>query len=150
MPQQNRYSNDRETTSITAENVIKEVQKLKSMSDLEVEKFAEMDGWANNFIQDLKNKRHELKATQLRKFFHQVKDLKKKIESSETFDRTEVSLMIPTLAYASGRNLIPRDFFTLMSLCFGKEKCKSKADFLRAVDFLEAIMAYHKYHNPKS
>jgi CRISPR-associated protein Csm2 len=55
-------------------------------------------------------------------------------------------MMMPMLAYAKGRKLIPQSFYDLMKICFGAEKCKTVEDFNQAVSFLEAILAYQKYY----
>ena len=127
---------------LTIQQITSELKALKSMSDLSPERFAEEDGLADSFVRQI---RGDLKPTQLRKVFHQVKDLKLKIKSDEEFNRGQIALIMPTLAYSVGRGYIPKEFYDLMKLCFGSEKCKTKADFNTAADFLEAIMAYHKY-----
>jgi CRISPR-associated protein Csm2 len=127
--------------------VLREIQQYTKMSDLPVGKYAEEDGLADNFIQALKQSRKELKATQLRKFFHQIKHMQHEVQRSDTFDRLQVAQMMPILAYAVGRDLIPKDFYELMKLCFGQQRCQTKEDFLASANFLEAIMAYHKYRS---
>lgn len=130
-------------------NTIQEVERfirnLPSMSHLKPEDYAEPDGLADVVA------RTEIKATQLRKIFHYVKELKREFEKTDTkFNRAKVALIMPSLAYAQGRKLIPAEFYDLLKLCLGPEKCNSADDFRNAADFLEAIMAYHKYHHPKA
>ena len=128
---------------LTIQQITSELKALKSMSDLSPERFAEEDGLAESFVRQI---RGDLKTTQLRKVFHQVKNLKLKYnKSDEEFNRGQIALIMPTLAYSVGRGYIPKEFYDLMKICFGSEKCKTKADFNTAADFLEAIMAYHKY-----
>jgi CRISPR type III-A-associated protein Csm2 len=115
----------------------------KSMSELSAAKYAEENGLADQFARDIQS---ELKPTQLRRFFHQIKSLHRQFEKESEFDRTKVALVMPALAYAVGRSLIPVDFYELMKFCFGAERCKTKADFENSVQFLEAILAYHKYY----
>ena len=129
---------------LTSEQVIQNIKGLPHMADLPVDKYAEEDGWADSFVQNL---RSELKATQLRRFFHQVKQLKLQAERSGEFQRSNLAQVMPTLAYAVGRKLIPQAFYDLMILCFGQQRCNTKEDFLAAANFLEAIMAYHKYRS---
>jgi len=128
---------------LTIQQITSELKALKSMSDLSPERFAEEDGLAESFVRQI---RGDLKTTQLQKVFHQVKNLKLKYnKSDEEFNRGQIALIMPTLAYSVGRGYIPKEFYDLMKICFGSEKCKTKADFNSAADFLEAIMAYHKY-----
>jgi CRISPR type III-A-associated protein Csm2 len=125
--------------------VIVNVKKLKSMADLNPEDYAERNGWADTIVQKTK-----IKATQLRKIFHYIKDLRREFNRSETgFNRAKVAMIMPSLAYAKGRGHIPEDMYELLTLCFSQDKCKSKEDFDSAVNFLEAIMAYHKFYHPK-
>lgn len=129
----------------TIQDVDRFIRTLPSMSHLKPEDYAEPDGLADVVA------RTEVKATQLRKIFHYVKELKREFERTDTkFNRAKVALIMPSLAYAQGRKLIPAEFYELLKLCFGPEKCKSADDFRSAADFLEAIMAYHKYRHPKA
>jgi len=128
------------------QDVISAIKALPSMSAIRPEDYAEKDGWAEMVVTST---RGVLKATQLRKIFHYIKDLKRNFQEDGTFSRAKVALISPQLAYASGRGHIPREFYDLLTLCFGQTKCKSIEDFESGVNFLEAIMAYHKYYHPK-
>lgn len=131
------------TPAANIQDVQKYIRALPSMSALKPEDYAEKDGWA-----DVVAKTSNMKATQLRKIFHYVKDLKREFQRNEaSFNRAKVALLMPSLAYAQGRDLIPRDFFELLTLCFGQDKCRTAEDFENAANFLEAIMAYHKYEH---
>jgi CRISPR type III-A-associated protein Csm2 len=122
------------------------IKALTSLSALKPEDYAEKGGWADVVVQNSQG----LKATQLRKIFHYIKDLKREFQKNEgNFNRGKVALIMPSLAYAQGRGHIPKDFYELLALCFGQAKCKTAEDFESAVNFLEAIMAYHKFYNPK-
>jgi CRISPR-associated protein Csm2 len=128
----------------STDQVIAEVTRLRAMSELKPESYAEEDGLADSFIQGMAG---DLKAAQLRKVFHQIKDMRRKFKHDMPYDRTQVALVMPTLAYAVGRKLIPDDFYQLMKICFGQQRCRTQQDFESAADFLEAIMAYHKYRD---
>jgi CRISPR-associated protein Csm2 len=121
-------------------DAIAEITELKSMSALKPEDYALEDGLADSFVAN-----SNIKATQLRKFFHAVKDIQREFKHEQKFDKSRVALMMPMLAYAVGRNVIPQTFYTLMELIFIK-KTTTLEDFESAVNFLEAVMAYHKYH----
>lgn len=131
------------------QEVLRTIGSLPGMANLPVNDYSEEGGLADSFVVGLKEDREALKATQLRRFFHQIKFLQRQVERSNdaSFDRTGIAQVMPVLAYAAGRALIPKDFYELMKLCFGQQKCRTKADFLSAANFLEAVMAYHKYHN---
>lgn len=124
------------------------IQALPSMAELKPEDYAEKDGWADVVANT--NTKNEMKATQLRKIFHYVKDLKREFEKNKNFNRAKVALLMPSLAYAKGRGHLPEEFYNLFILCFGQDKCKTAADFNSAANFLEAILAYHKFYHSKS
>lgn len=125
-------------------DVQRNIKALSSMSALLPEDYAEKNGWA-----DVIAASSDIKATQLRKIFHYIKDLNREFQKSgANFNRAKVALLMPSLAYAQGRGHLPKDFFELLILCFGQDKCKTAQDFESAANFLEAIMAYHKYAHP--
>jgi len=127
--------------------IIEEIKNLDSMAKLDPEKYAEFGGYAERFVKECnKDNINKLNANQLRKIFHYVKGLKREFHQTD-FERHKVSMIMPLLAYAKGRNLIPEYFYELMKVCFGKERCKTKEDFNESVNFLEAIVAYHKYYS---
>ena len=129
---------------LSIQEVKNEIKTLPSMAALSPERYAEEGGLAESFVSHIYS---DLKPTQLRKVFHHVKDLQREFrQTPESYSRAKIAMIMPTLAYAVGRKLIPLDFYELMKLCFGNEKCKTQADFERAAEFLEAIMAYHKYY----
>lgn len=97
-----------------------------------------------------------MKPNQLRKVFHELKRMeletrqKGKKDSSDPFENQRIYLLIPQLAYAKARELIQEDFYTLMKLIIGDSKTtkvKSIADYRRFVEFMTAIVAYHKKYS---
>lgn len=140
--------------TLTKENVIDQLRKPGSLSQLlDPEQFAEpekvADQLADGFIKD---KSAELKPTQLRRVFHALKQKERKFRLKsegdvlEPNDKKEIYLLLPELAYARGRGLIPQNFYELMRLCLSTDKLKTIGDFRRLVQFVTAILAYHKYH----
>jgi len=128
----------------TIADVRKSISSLPSMAALKPEDYAEKGGYADIVV----SSGTKLNATQLRKIFHHIKDLNRKFQRpGGTFERSKVALLMPALAYAKGRNHLPEDFYELLILCFGQAKCNTAEDFDNASNFLEAIMAYHKYYN---
>jgi CRISPR-associated protein Csm2 len=149
--QQNQYRGStsgsrREESDQELRQIVERIRKLNHMSELKPEDFAEEDGLADKFARNVKDK---LKATQLRRFFHEIKNLKLQFKTT-AFNRTKIALLMPMLAYAKGRKVIPDAFYDLMKECFGSRLCQTSDDFDRAVDFLEAILAYHKIYARQS
>lgn len=132
-------------SAMKIENVINDIKRINRMSEIKPEDYAEVGGWAEVVVRDVGDK---LKPTQLRKIFHHLKHLQREFQKS-AFNRAKVATMIPLLAYAKGRGHIPDEFHELLLLCFSPEKCNSVEDFRSAVSFMEAIMAFHKFYNPK-
>jgi CRISPR type III-A-associated protein Csm2 len=130
------------------QSVLEAIRRKETMSELQPEEFAEegqlADQVAGHFGKD------DLKPTQLRKVFHTLKRMQQGVKgkkADDPFDRTELLKLIPELAYATGRGLLPQKFYELLRLCLSSEKVKTNADFLRAFDFVEAILAYHKFRS---
>lgn len=140
--QGNRQNND-------FEKVIREINNLSMLKDMTSKEFADEGGYADLIAQ---SSRRSLKTTQLRKFFAALRD----IENQKNWADMEMKfyLLKPQLAYSQGRRLIPREFHDLMKLCMRKVDVGTDEDkvenFKRMMDFLEAIVAYHKFYNPKA
>lgn len=131
-----------------AQAVKQRIERLDAMHELAPRDFAYEDGLANQLAKGFG--KEELKATQLRKIFHALKDVERRVKhktAQDAFDAQDVSLMMPNLAYAYGRGLIPEEFYQILRLCL-RDKVKTNEDFLRSVQFIEAVLAYHKFNNP--
>ncbi|MGC9517458.1 MAG: type III-A CRISPR-associated protein Csm2 [Methanomicrobiales archaeon] len=128
--------------------VIGKIDKIEMLKDLKAKDFADEGGYADLVA---KNSR-DLKTTQLRKFFGAIRD----IEMEKDWDHMETSfyLLKPKLANSVGRKLIPQDFYQFMKVSMNKvdvgteeEKVKN---FKKLVEFVEAVVAYHKFYHPKA
>jgi CRISPR-associated protein Csm2 len=134
------------------EEVIKRIREIDNLVDgLRVADFAKEGGYADKIAKELK----ELNPTQLRRFFDAVREIENKLETGKWEDVSDkFYLLQPQLAYAVGRDVIPARFYELMKaslskIDLGTDKEKSES-FKRFTQFLEAIVAYQKYHYPKS
>jgi CRISPR-associated protein Csm2 len=129
--------------------VIDRIKQLQRLSELEVQEFALEGGLADQVVQAIGTA--SLKPTQLHKVFHTLKtmqqEVKKRANPSEPFDSAELLQLMPTLAYAVGRELIPKEFYQLLREVFDPKRLSTNADFLRAFEFVKAILAYHKYRS---
>jgi CRISPR type III-A-associated protein Csm2 len=125
-----------------------QLKEISVMTDLKLEDFAEEGKLADSIADHFGEK---LKATQLRKVFHKIKlierEVKKAHKQDEEFKRSSLLELMPILAYSTGRGLIPKEFYEILKECFSSERLKTNADFLRVAQFMEAIMAYHKYRS---
>ncbi len=127
-----------------------QISKARKLSEvLKPEVFAPPDGWADRIVQNLKGRRGgtKLKTSQLRKIFAEVRDICEKRKKGITTNNTELYLLYPKLAYAHGRNLMPKNFYELLIACLDKLKDSSdKNDFEAFEDFMTAIVAYNKQY----
>ena len=139
-----------ETKVDEIKEITQKIKNAKSLSDvLKPEIFAPPNGWADKIVQNLKGRRGgtKLKTSQLRKIFAEVKDICEKRIKGITDDNTELYLLYPKLAYAQGRDLMPKNFYELIVACLDKLKDSSnKKDFITFEEFMTAIVAYNKQY----
>ncbi len=130
--------------------VIKQVYDAlqnKTFSQIEVEEFAPDGKWAFEIAKFLGK---DMKITQLRKVFNTLKQIEVDLKGEDKnalFNNSKLYMLVPQLAYAKARGLIESDFYDLMRNIIGDQertKIKSVGDFLRFVEFMTAIVAYHK------
>ena len=136
--------------ALEIEHVLDRMNQLSAMSDLDPSEFAEENGLADSLAQ--KFRKDDLKPTQLRKIFNTLKQIERGVKIrklEDSLERTQLVRLIPELAYASGRGLIPKSFYELMKMCLSPQKLKTNEDFMRLMDFLTAILAYHKMRHPR-
>lgn len=138
---------DRPERPSVAKEVMQRIQQLGSLKELSPTEFAEESGLAYRLAEEFGGEK--LKPTQLRKVFHEFKRIQRDVQRTRTFDRSRLVTLMPILAYGVGRKHLPKEFYDILKLCLGPQKLQDADDFNRAVEFMEAIMAYHKYLNPK-
>ncbi len=136
-------------------NLLDELRKPGTLSQLlPPEAFAEPEQVAAQLAEGfVRDRRAELKPTQLRKIFSAIKARERVLrgrsddQALDASARRDMRLLIPELAYARGRELIPQGFYDLMKLCLSGDKLQTVGDLKRLVEFLTAILAYHKYYD---
>jgi CRISPR-associated protein Csm2 len=135
------------------EELIKSIGKLHSLKELKVEDFAPQGGYAEKIAQAFMK---QLKTAQLRKFFDSLRKIERDLEKKPWDNlKAEFLMLEPRLAASVARKLVPDQFYRLMKVCFDKVnnaggEAEKKESFTRLMQFLEAIVAYHKYHEEKS
>lgn len=117
---------------------------------LKPEEFAVEGAVADRMASDFKS---SLKPTQTRRIFHtikQIENLTRRMEDDQRLeekDRLRLTLLIPELAYAAGRELIPKEFYEVLKLALAQDKLQTVGDLRRLVQLLTAIVAYQKFHS---
>lgn len=109
--------------------------------------------WAEEFGIQLKEK--EVKRSQFRRIFAHIKKIQSDIESKglqETGDlpveiMKDIFLLKPKLAYTAGRHQNIKDVYEVVVQFVNT--MKTVRDFTRFYDFIEATLAYHRYHGGK-
>ncbi len=126
-----------------------QVQNARRLSALSIEELVLPDGALDQLARHFGQ---TLKATQLRRVFHDIKRLEQTARRSKPDEfshiRTQLALTLPELAYAYGRDVIPREFYEFMRTLLHppSERFQGKEDVQRLVEILTALLAYHKFH----
>lgn len=147
--EEERRKKEKDREKISLKRKFKEIINFinnsnNTMSNLSPDDYAVENGAAYVVAKNVKDK---MKINQLRKFFTQIKNIDNEIKMKKeenNFDTNRIVVLLPELAYAYGRGLITREFYDLMKICLSKTKIKTVKDFKRLVDFLSAVLAYHK------
>ncbi|MCD6519489.1 MAG: type III-A CRISPR-associated protein Csm2 [Anaerolineae bacterium] len=136
----------------TARGLLERLQQKKGLAELITpEDFCDEGAVASALARDKR-----LKSSQLRRVFGAVRTLERQVarENDETelnlHIRQRLALLRAELAYAKGRKLIPKDFYQVMTKCLQKDHLSTVADLRRLGEFLSAVVAYQKYHNPEA
>lgn len=133
---------------------VNELKRLLSQSGtltklLKPEEFALEGQVAADIAQRYKD---ELKPNQARRIFHTFKEIDRNTRHASAEadlsddDRMRLTLLMPELAYAVGRDLIPREFYEVLRLCLQRDKLQTVGDLRRLVQFLSAVLAYQKFY----
>jgi len=127
------------------------IQQVRRLSALPIQELVLPNGVLDQLAHHLAK---NLKATQLRRVFHDLKRLEQDAKRGrQSIDRlrTKLALTLPELAYAYGREVIPREFYEFMRSLLHppSERFQDKEDVQRLVEILTALLAYHKFHERK-
>jgi CRISPR-associated protein Csm2 len=144
--QRDRGGDRRNEGPSAADKIAQAIKDLKGLSekDFDTEKLvkwaAEMGDFLANHIR--------LKTSQIRKFLDAVNEIRSKgvqKPENDSFFRSQCMLLKPKLAYAAGRQPdTVKPLMVVLEPCI--DKVHNKADFTRFYRFMEAIIAYHRYH----
>lgn len=128
--------------------ITEEINKKSNFSEISIEEIAPHGKWAFQVANSLGDK---MKTHQLRKVFNELKRIEiqqKGKQKDEVFNEPKIYLIIPQLAYARARDLIGKDFYDLIKTIIGNSakttKLKKVEDYRRFIEFMTAIVAYHK------
>jgi CRISPR-associated protein Csm2 len=129
------------------------VQDLSTITPQDIDSIGEV--YAKKFTEDEKNK---VKTNQLRNFYSAILSIRTKLKNQKTVSaqiERELILLKPKLAYAAGRQTKVKPFYELMkkgidsTVSITDEKKKVSA-LENLISITEAIVAYHKFFDPKN
>lgn len=123
------------------------LQALNTFSELQEEYYAPLGGAADILAQRMIN--DQMKMTQLRKFFGLLKKIQKTHlghKDDAPLKQDELYRMVPLLSYSYGRKIVSREFFDVMTVSLQPEKMPHVKDFNKFINFMEAVVAYYKFH----
>ncbi len=81
--------------------------------------------------------------TQLRRIFDALKKLE--MESHQGFQRDQVIMLKPRLAYTVSRTPELKSLYRILDQAINR--VHSQEDFKKLVDFMEAVLAYYKFYS---
>jgi CRISPR-associated protein Csm2 len=120
------------------------------LSELDEEEFIQPEGLCEAISIGL-----QFKRAQLRKFFSEIKNIKADLQKANPDDTNRnigvrLIAVIPKLAYSQGRGLIDEEFYVFMKKLIQNLRNElNKENFKKFDQIFEAIIAYHRYYNPK-
>ncbi|GMG97782.1 type III-A CRISPR-associated protein Csm2 [Tepidimicrobium xylanilyticum] len=130
------------------DSLIDEIKKVDSLKKVfKPENYALPDGWAHKTAESLS--KDAMNSNQLRKIFTQLKNIEESIDRNKGNELTQeqmnkILLLMPQIAYARGRNLIPWPFYNLMKECITPNKIRDREDYKSFVSFYTSVIAYSK------
>jgi len=130
------------------DKIIKEIDKLQMLNQLKTKDFADENGFADKVAQKIRG----TKTAQLYKFFASIRKMQKGLKQTHEWNGIEGAfyLLKPQIAYAKGRELIQNEFYRILMALFSKVDVGTNDEkienFNKMVQFLEAIVAFHKFH----
>jgi len=141
MPNGRKRERDYSHQPSVIDDIARELKKIPRMANLlpkDLVKYAEDTG-------DFLANKIRLKTNQIRKFLDMVNTIRSESIGEEDFPYDErVILLKPKLAYAAGRAREVKPFMDVLEPCM--DRVKSDKDFDKFHRFVEAIVAYHRYH----
>jgi CRISPR-associated protein Csm2 len=131
----------RERPSVVDE-IVKKVGALGKLEELSADDLVEFcDQFGNELKED------KVTTSQMRKVFSEIKHMHLEARSpgsQAVFNPDRVKLLKPKIAYLAGREAKLKPFKRVMDALI--DKVRDEQDFGRLAAFMEAVIAYHKYH----
>jgi len=122
-------------------NILNKINNLKKLSDLSYEDIDIYGEKLGEVMSDV-----GLTTTQMRRIYSTIIDIKRKVERGLEKDTliSQLYILRPWLAYTAGRNKRAKLLCDIIRMSINKVKDTEDLDKLHK--FMQAILAYHKYH----
>ncbi|MBC7254369.1 MAG: type III-A CRISPR-associated protein Csm2 [Actinobacteria bacterium] len=134
----------RERPSVVDE-IVKKVGALGKLEELSAD---DLVSFCDRFGHELKEEK--VTNSQIRKVFTEIKHMHLEARSpgsQAVFNPDRVKLLKPKIAYLAAREKKLGSFKKVMDALI--DKVRDARDFGRLAAFMEAVIAYHKYHGGK-
>jgi len=128
---------------------LNKIRNLKTLAELKEEWIYNQDGYVSKMAKKVKDEKY--KATQIRKFFDEFKSIQLEYPNyKQSYSKIKARLLKikPSLAYATGRDLLPR-WFTDICFAMIDKVTNDEKSFQNFIDIFESLIAYFKYYGGK-
>ncbi len=125
--------------AMVKESFFREIDQLNSLKSLDPGKINEFADKLGGLIH------HDIATSQLRRVYGEIK----RLQRGATFDAKGLDIFTPRLAFASARKPELETIYEVFKRCRPKITNKDKEDLNKFVFIIEALVAYHKYHEEK-
>ncbi|OAQ20020.1 type III-A CRISPR-associated protein Csm2 [Thermosulfurimonas dismutans] len=119
---------------VKLDNLNEYKKELQNLNVLSAERIVEIGEGIGKFLKDC-----NIKTTQIRKFLDAIRKIQTK------FDKDQVILLRPKLAYLAGREEKLKPLMEVLDPAI-RAGAQSKESFQRLVYFIESIVAYHRFY----
>ncbi len=132
-------AHQRQERPSVVDGIIRKVSGLDKLADLSGD---DLVRFSDDFGMELKESK--VTTSQMRKIFSEIKHIHREAQSTKRFNIDRVKMLKPKIAYLAGREDKLKPFKRVMDTFI--DKVGDGEDFARLASFMEAVMAYHKYH----
>jgi CRISPR type III-A-associated protein Csm2 len=138
------YFHQRKQTNEAIVQFLRELRNVKCFSQFNLRRLIGPNGYAEQIA---KAGKKDIKISQLRKFFSEIKEISRLGQSKSKEAQQKIWILYPLIAYAQGRRVISKDFANMLNQVLEKvenDSCNKPEDYKMLEDFMTALVAYFK------
>ncbi|MGB9892079.1 type III-A CRISPR-associated protein Csm2 [Thermodesulfovibrio yellowstonii] len=137
---QQKYHGQNQQTQINLRELKRDISGYSKLEDLPAEKVIDISEKLGDHLKII-----GLKTSQIRKFLDGVRKLDNLFVRGKNFDKEQVILLKPKLAYAAGRQKEIKPLMEILGPAIDSG-AKSYKSFKKLIALIEGIIAYHRYY----